>query len=125
MPASPDPTHHLFSYGTLQQPEVQRTVFGRELTGAPDALTGFRIATVGITDPHVIAVSGAAVHQILVPDAGGDDIAGTRFTLDDAQLAAADRYEVDDYTRVAVTLRSGLTAWVYVAQPPPAPGRPC
>ena len=115
MRASPDPTHHLFSYGTLQQPDVQRTVFGRELTGTPDALTGYRMTTVAITDPHVVAVSGAAVHQILVPDPGGDDIPGTRFTLDDEQLAAADRYEVDDYTRVAVPLRSGLTAWVYVA----------
>ena len=30
------------------------------------------------------------------------------------ELAAADRYEVADYKRVAVTLASGLTAWVYV-----------
>ena len=52
------------------------------------------------------------IHEYL---AEFDDIPGTRFTLDDEQLAAADRYEVDDYTRVAVPLRSGLTAWVYVA----------
>ena len=31
-----------------------------------------------------------------------------------AELAAADVYEVDDYVRVAVPLRSGQTAWVYV-----------
>jgi hypothetical protein len=29
-------------------------------------------------------------------------------------LTAADEYEVDDYVRVAVPLRSGGEAWVYV-----------
>lgn len=36
------------------------------------------------------------------------------FTVSAAELAAADEYEVDDYTRVAVPLRSGRQAWVYV-----------
>jgi len=36
------------------------------------------------------------------------------FAVDAADLAAADEYEVDDYTRVAVPLRSGREAWVYV-----------
>jgi hypothetical protein len=31
----------LFSYGTLQQPDVQRATFGRLLRGEPDALVGF------------------------------------------------------------------------------------
>jgi hypothetical protein len=30
------------------------------------------------------------------------------------ELAAADRYEVADYKRLAAKLASGLTAWVYV-----------
>ena len=45
------------------------------------------------------------------PDAAVD---GTVFTISEADLAAADEYEVDDYVRVAVPLRSGAQAWVYV-----------
>jgi hypothetical protein len=37
----PGPAELLFSYGTLRQPEVQRTTFGRELEGRPDAIVGF------------------------------------------------------------------------------------
>jgi hypothetical protein len=36
------------------------------------------------------------------------------FRLDDAELAAADGYEVDAYVRVQVPLRSGRAAWAYV-----------
>jgi hypothetical protein len=36
------------------------------------------------------------------------------FRLDDAELAAADEYEVDAYVRVRVPLRSGRAAWTYV-----------
>lgn len=41
-------------------------------------------------------------------------MAGMVFQISEDELAAADRYEVADYKRVAVTLASGLTAWVYV-----------
>jgi gamma-glutamylcyclotransferase (GGCT)/AIG2-like uncharacterized protein YtfP len=41
-------------------------------------------------------------------------VEGTVFAISEADLAAADEYEVDDYVRVAVPLRSGRTAWVYV-----------
>jgi hypothetical protein len=30
------------------------------------------------------------------------------------ELGAADRYEVAEYTRVEVALKSGLKAWVYI-----------
>lgn len=110
--------HHLFSYGTLRQPGVQRAVFGGLLDGVPDAITGYRCAEVAITDPDVVSTSGLAVHQILVPDPSAADIAGIRFGVDDRQLAAADAYEVDDYVRISVTLRSGLNAWVYVGRVP-------
>ena len=104
----------LFSYGTLRQPEVQHTVFGRELDGRPDAVAGYRLGTVTITDPAVIATSGSAVHPVLLPAAPESGVPGTVFTLTATDLAAADDYEVDDYTRVLLPLRSGAKAWVYV-----------
>lgn len=109
--------HALFSYGTLQYDSVQQLLFGRALTGRSDAIVGYRIREVVIADPGVIAASGTATHPMLVPDeAAIDGIPGTVFDLDDAQLAAADAYEVDAYHRVEVPLASGRRAWVYVVR---------
>jgi hypothetical protein len=36
------------------------------------------------------------------------------FEITTEELAAADRYEVSEYTRVLVTLKSGVNSWVYV-----------
>jgi gamma-glutamylcyclotransferase (GGCT)/AIG2-like uncharacterized protein YtfP len=108
-------TEFLFSYGTLRQPEVQRATFGRELDGSPDAIVGYDLDYVTITDPHVIATSGSDRHPILrQTDRPGAAVEGTVFAISEADLAAADEYEVDDYRRVAVPLRSGERAWVYV-----------
>lgn len=108
----------LFSYGTLQQPEVQVANYGRLLSGTPDALSGYRLAPLEISDPHVIEVSGRAVH--LIARASGnaaDRIEGTLFELSEEELAATDTYEVDVYARVEVLLESGRKAWVYVGAP--------
>jgi gamma-glutamylcyclotransferase (GGCT)/AIG2-like uncharacterized protein YtfP len=108
-------TELLFSYGTLRQREVQLTTFGRELDGRPDAIVGFELDRVTITDPHVIATSGSDRHPVLKPTERQDAaVEGTVFTISATELAAADEYEVDDYTRVAVPLWSGRQAWVYV-----------
>ena len=105
----------LFSYGTLRQPEVQRATFGRLLDGTPDVLPGYRVAPVRITDPHVIATSGSNTHNIALPTGDSRDlIAGIAYRITPAELAAADAYEVGDYRRVEVGLRSGRAAWAYV-----------
>jgi|ERR1700681_3092180 hypothetical protein len=105
----------LFSYGTLRQPEVQLTTFGRALDGRPDAIVGFDLDYVTITDPHVIATSGSDRHPILKrTDRPNAAVEGTVFAISPTELAAADEYEVDDYRRIAVPLRSGDQAWVYV-----------
>lgn len=105
----------LFSYGTLRQKDVQLATFGRELDGAPDAIVGYTIDQVRITDPDVIETSGSDLHFILKPTQRPDaEVAGTVFEITAAELAAADAYEVSDYRRIEVPLRSGPTAWVYV-----------
>lgn len=115
-------TEWLFSYGTLQDPQVQLATFGRRLEGHPDALPGHEVRLVEITDAAVLATSGQTHHPILVPvPVDGDGraaVPGTVLALTPAELAAADDYEVDDYTRVAVSLASGRRAWVYVASAP-------
>jgi gamma-glutamylcyclotransferase (GGCT)/AIG2-like uncharacterized protein YtfP len=105
---------HLFSYGTLRQENVQLAQFGRLLKGAPDALPGWKREMVEITDPDVLAKSGARFHPIVVAGEPTDEVAGMVFEIGEEELAAADRYEVADYKRIAVTLKSGRDAWVYV-----------
>ena len=78
-------------------------------------LRGHRLTPLTIRDPKVVKLSGKAVHTIAV--ATGDDadrVAGTLFELTQAELNAGDRYEVEAYSRVEVTLESGRTAWAYV-----------
>jgi gamma-glutamylcyclotransferase (GGCT)/AIG2-like uncharacterized protein YtfP len=104
----------LFSYGTLQQEDVQRAAFGRKLNGMRDALPGWRQELVEITDPDVLAKSGERFHPIVVPAGTADRVEGMAFEITPAELAAADQYEVADYKRIAVTLLSGRAAWVYV-----------
>ena len=108
----------LFSYGTLQQAEVQIANYGRLLTGMPDALMGYRLMPLAITDPHVVESSGKAVHTIACrTDRADDRIQGTVFELSELELAATDAYEVDVYARIEALLESGRTAWVYVGPP--------
>jgi gamma-glutamylcyclotransferase (GGCT)/AIG2-like uncharacterized protein YtfP len=105
----------LFSYGTLQQENVQLSSFGRRLHGRADALPGYVRILVEITDPQVLASSGERFHPIVRASGDpADSVPGTVFELSAEELAAADRYEVDDYRRMWVTLRSGVGAWVYV-----------
>ena len=105
----------LFSYGTLQQPEVQLGTFGRLLDGCPDVLSGYVLAPLTISSPEVVALSGAPVHMIARRTGDPNHLVpGVVFTVSQAEVEAADRYETDAYARVAVTLESGASAFVYV-----------
>jgi hypothetical protein len=104
----------LFSYGTLQQDEVQRATFGRLLSGRRDALVGYTQTLFEIDDPEVVAVSGKTHHPMLVFTGDrADRVAGTVFEISDAELLQADAYEVAAYVRVKADLASGGRAWVY------------
>ncbi len=105
----------LFSYGTLQQENVQMATFGRRLEGKSDALVGYAMEDLKIEDPDVVATSGSDHHPIVVHTGYGEDsVAGSVFEITDDELEHADAYEVDAYRRVLAPLASGLKAWVYV-----------
>ena len=105
----------LFSYGTLQQEDVQLATFGRLLEGRADALPGYATVPLEITDPDVIATSGKKFHTMARPSGNpADEVSGAVFRITPAELAAADTYEVSDYKRISVRLKSGLEAFVYV-----------
>ncbi|WP_026415243.1 GDSL-type esterase/lipase family protein [Actinomadura oligospora] len=112
--------HALFSFGTLLDERVQNKLFGRPVPSEPAALAGYATRPLRITDPSVIATSGLDVHLTLTREIGAE-VEGAILHLTDADLAAADAYEVDDYVRRRVRLTSGEAAWAYVDAKPLRP----
>ncbi len=105
----------LFSYGTLQQEEVQIATFGRKLQGTSDYLLGYSLSMLKITDPNVLATSGKEFHPILTYTGNTEDrVAGMIFEITSEELLQADQYEVADYQRIEALFLSGTFAWVYV-----------
>jgi gamma-glutamylcyclotransferase (GGCT)/AIG2-like uncharacterized protein YtfP len=110
-------TERLFSYGTLQTESVQLSTFGRRLEGGHDALVGYRLQMIQITDQEFVATSGAEFHRNLEFTRNASDLVeGTVFFVTQHELERADAYEPDGYKRVHVSLRSGTEAWVYLNQ---------
>jgi hypothetical protein len=115
MSIEPPRTEFLFSYGTLQLESVQLATFGRRLDGAADALPGFAQSMMRIEDAAVVATSGKTHHPIVAfTGRAADLVEGAVFRVTGEEIEQADRYEVAAYKRIAVTLRSGVSAWVYV-----------
>jgi gamma-glutamylcyclotransferase (GGCT)/AIG2-like uncharacterized protein YtfP len=104
----------LFSYGTLQQEAVQRSTFGRRLTGHPDELVGFEQSWQEVEDAEFVATSGTARHAVVrYTGNAASRVQGTVFEVTNAEIESADHYEPAGYTRIATTLASGKRAWVY------------
>jgi len=115
-------TENLFSYGTLRYEKVQIATFGRKLSGKTDALPGYHLSQLKITDAAVIEKSGEDVHSVIqFTGDPKDQISGVVFEVSLDELEQADHYEVADYKRVKVQLLSGTTAWVYVSAKDPVP----
>ena len=93
----------LFSYGTLQDVEVQLSTFGRTFVGERDALPEYCQTTCG---PHLnVKFTGRL----------SDFVEGMRFEVTRTEIEEADIYEATaDYKRIEVQLRSGKSAWVYL-----------
>jgi gamma-glutamylcyclotransferase (GGCT)/AIG2-like uncharacterized protein YtfP len=94
---------NLFVYGTLQDPHIQQTIFGRLIEGQPDALADYHKFQIRL---------GGQLYPIISP-AAGSQVEGLLLRVTPAELQRADDYETDDYQRVKVNLTSGIKAWVY------------
>lgn len=105
----------LFSYGTLQDEPVQLATFGRKLATVTDTLSGYTLTMLAIKDLEVVKTSGKSHHPIIRHTGNPlDKVTGSLLEITSDELAHSDQYEVDDYKRVSVTLKSTNMAWVYV-----------
>ena len=106
---------NLFSYGTLQQETVQLANYNRILNGSDDILQKYCIDKIEIKDEIVLRKSNEKFHPIIFYTGNiGDEVKGMVFQLTSEELAITDSYEVDDYVRIEVTLKSGIKSWVYI-----------
>ena len=112
-----DITQKLFSYGTLQLKNVQKETFGRNLSGKKDSLLRYKLESLKIKDLSVLEISETKTHPIIRLTGIGDDVVeGTVFEVSLDELLKADNYEVADYKRIEVVLKSGIKSWVYTAK---------
>ena len=108
---------NLFSYGTLQQENVQLENFGRILEGSKNILPRYCLDEIEITDEFVLKTSKKSFHPILFFTGNEEDeVDGTVFKITSTELLKADSYEVDNYERIEVILKSGIKSWVYVSK---------
>lgn len=98
----------VFTYGTLQKPEVQIELFGRLLKGSQDKLNGFKKEKILIKRQS---------YPILTPtqNLSKSYIDGVCYELTETDIQNCDAYEGMEYKRIKVTLDSGKQAWVYIA----------
>ncbi|WP_082960091.1 DUF4286 family protein [Maribacter hydrothermalis] len=100
-------THYLFTYGTLQEKEVQLGVFSRLLNGNEDELPQYEIS-----DTKVAGLYPTLQHT------GKEEnrIKGQVYALTHQELQKADVYEGEAYERILIKLTSGKNAWAYIAK---------
>ncbi len=101
----------LFTYGTLQNEEVQENLFKRVLKGTPEKLNGFALKNI-----HLEEEFGVVQYPIIVETKNeGDFIDGIVYEISEYELGQADLYEGIHYRRIEVELSSQNKAWAYSA----------
>jgi len=100
-------TQYLFSYGTLQDSEVQKMVFSRMLNGNKDVLEAHTVS-----DEMV----GGLYPTIQFSSDPNDKVSGYVYIISEEELRLVDAYEGDAYQRKKVALASGTKAWVYLGK---------
>ncbi|HEY5750784.1 MAG TPA: gamma-glutamylcyclotransferase family protein [Chryseolinea sp.] len=107
-------TENLFSYGTTGIRPAEH--FSSLIERPQGSILGYSLSYIEIVDKEVIAKSGQTHHPIIqYSGKAEDEVEGTVFNVTKEELLQADEYEVDDYKRVTVPLKSGGFTWVYVA----------
>lgn len=96
---------YLFSYGTLQDPQVQEYIFGRLLQGKTDTVLGFKKQDKAVFGRYPLVVHTGN------PE---DKVLGMAYKVNLNDLKKADIYETKAYKRELFTLESGDKAWIYV-----------
>ncbi|WP_293297347.1 gamma-glutamylcyclotransferase family protein [Allomuricauda sp.] len=95
----------IFSYGTLQDTQVQEYIFGRILNGKPDTALGFKKIENAVYGRYPLVINtNDPEHKVK----------GMAYEVSDTDLLKADIYETNAYKREKFLLESGDEAWIYI-----------
>ena len=94
----------LFIYGTLINPEIQKSILGRIINGMPDALEGYKKSAIKLDNEK---------YPIIIPDEN-KMVNGFIIEISDDELKKIDEYEGVEYKRKEIISKSGISVWVYV-----------
>lgn len=100
----------VFSYGTLQDPEVQKELYNRVLEGQPDRISGYVLESINLPDSSFNYISYSIAKLTGNPQ---DIIEGFVFYLSEHELKITDTYESEAYERFKIKLDSGIEAIMY------------
>ncbi|MEM6541760.1 MAG: gamma-glutamylcyclotransferase family protein [Bacteroidota bacterium] len=98
-------TQYLFSYGSLQEEDVQKEVVLRKVSGKKDTVRGYRLSSKDVKQHYPIAEPTGL---------GSDTIVGVSLKVSYVELYWIDQYETPFYKRIPVVLKSGKKAWMYM-----------
>lgn len=96
---------YLFTYGTLQDLQVQHYIFGRILKGKTDFLSGFMRLENAVYERYSLVVQTKDLEN---------KVEGKVYEVTALELKKADIYETSAYKRKKVKLESGIEAWLYI-----------
>lgn len=96
---------YLFTYGTLQDIQVQEYIFGRTLNGVTDIVLGFRKMENAVYGRYPLVLQTEKLE---------DEVEGKVYEVTEIELKKADIYETSAYKRKKFQLKSGNVAWIYV-----------
>ncbi|OUD35040.1 gamma-glutamylcyclotransferase family protein [Flavobacterium sp. FPG59] len=101
----------LFAYGSLQNEDIQKDLFGRILEGTPETLIGYVVKQIQIEEEF-----GIVNYPIITQTENQEDtINGIVYDISTKELHQSDLYEGLHYKRVEVQLQSKQKAWAYSA----------
>ncbi|NVN16734.1 gamma-glutamylcyclotransferase [Muricauda sp. HICW] len=96
---------YLFSYGTLQDHQVQQYIFGRLLHGKADVALGFKKLENAVYGRYPLVIN---------TNNPEDKVVGVAYEVNEVDLKKADIYETNAYKRQKFPLESGDEAWIYI-----------
>ncbi|MBB1194463.1 gamma-glutamylcyclotransferase [Flavobacterium sp. SOK18b] len=101
----------LFAYGSLQNEDIQKDLFGRILEGTPETLIGYVVKQIQIEEEF-----GIVNYPIITQTENQENtINGMVYEISTKELLQSDLYEGLHYKRVEVQLQSKQKAWAYSA----------
>jgi gamma-glutamylcyclotransferase (GGCT)/AIG2-like uncharacterized protein YtfP len=101
----------LFAYGSLQNEDIQKDLFGRILEGTPETLIGYVVKQIQIEEEF-----GIVNYPIITQTENQENtINGMVYEISTKELHQSDLYEGVYYKRVEVQLQSKQKAWAYSA----------